>query len=364
LINISEALDTKEIVLLGSGQLGEMTLDLWPEGLLRPVLVLDRSGIGTCRGIPTVDPLSHTPNTSKYLYVLCYFKESPDQITKTFEEWIGQEIVIAYDVLTGFAPQVFSNGWVPRRTKKQALAQLPVFSDKRSRDVYINAILWKYDRKLDLGFELSDEQSKYAIGRHFRSPRSYQDIFDFGSHNGSFFKGLHHEDVGWNRAIAFEPDPQIRRVLKDRLLSNASWGNVIVDDRAVWSQGGQVNFFAPGLLSSRVVGSGVMGTYSIRSTSLSEALASFYPPSEGPSLIKLHVEGAEFPAISFAINDGLDLKNFDMFINLSHDEESLFDLPQLIADEGNHDVFLETHSLFAEGLTLFARSRKWYQYEM
>jgi len=47
----------------------------------------------------------------------------------------------------------------------------------------------------------------------------------------------------------------------------------------------------------------------------------------------------------------------DLLINMSHDERSLLEIPEVLAATGRFDIFLRSHSLFGEGLTLFARHR-------
>jgi len=84
------------------------------------------------------------------------------------------------------------------------------------------------------------------------------------------------------------------------------------------------------------------------------------PQIEGANtklLTKLHVEGAEWPVI-YSSSRFLerDITN-DIIINLSHDEESLVKIPELLHNLGKHDLFLHSHALFGEGLTLIARSK-------
>ena len=73
-------------------------------------------------------------------------------------------------------------------------------------------------------------------------------------------------------------------------------------------------------------------------------------------LIKIHVEGAELSVLEGSIRM---IKKFkpDIFINLSHDEESLFKIPDFLSALGGYKLYLTGHSLFGEGITLFATQK-------
>ena len=49
----------------------------------------------------------------------------------------------------------------------------------------------------------------------------------------------------------------------------------------------------------------------------------------------------------------------DLLINLSHDEDSLLNIPQTLGVSKKFDLFLDSHALFGEGLTLFAKSKSY-----
>jgi hypothetical protein len=77
-------------------------------------------------------------------------------------------------------------------------------------------------------------------------------------------------------------------------------------------------------------------------------------PGAAKTLLKLHIEGAELAALKGA-EKLLSAGHCDVILNLSHDEASLTDLPVYLRSFGHYDIFLRSHALYGEGLTLFAR---------
>jgi len=48
----------------------------------------------------------------------------------------------------------------------------------------------------------------------------------------------------------------------------------------------------------------------------------------------------------------------NFLINLSHDENSLLEIPCALANTGIFELYLDSYSLFGEGLTLFAKNKE------
>lgn len=355
---IEELTRNREFVLLGAGQLGRMTVDMWPKALSRPAFFLDSVQSGSYKQIPIRPLASHHPDPDRFLYILCFYKHSSSLIEQLFEQFLRQEVVISYDVLTEFEPAIFTNGWIPTRQREEFQSLESMLADSRSRQVLRNAVSWKFDRKLELHFDLSSESDKYDSRKYRGSPLRYHTVLDFGSYDGSFLRSLDMSGVSWTSATAFEPDPANRQRLTSIVEQGLVPSPVSVSPHAIWSETREVDFYATGLLSSRVMSEPREGSSLVQAVGLGDYLAGLRLSANRPSLIKLHVEGAEYPSIS-SIQDAEELSLFDIFVNLSHDEQSLLDLPNRLAQEGAHDLFLDSHSHFGEGLTLFARSKRW-----
>ena len=79
--------------------------------------------------------------------------------------------------------------------------------------------------------------------------------------------------------------------------------------------------------------------------------------NDGKILVKLHVEGAEWPIIKSILKTVKNFKNISFIMNLSHDEDSLIKIPKSLGELYMFDMHLYSHSLFGEGLTLFAANK-------
>jgi hypothetical protein len=79
---------------------------------------------------------------------------------------------------------------------------------------------------------------------------------------------------------------------------------------------------------------------------------------EDKCLVKLHIEGAEWPVVQASRSLLESDTDVSLLINLSHDEDSLVKIPRMLADIGKYNLHLESHSLFGEGLTLFASNQR------
>jgi hypothetical protein len=112
-------------------------------------------------------------------------------------------------------------------------------------------------------------------------------------------------------------------------------------------------FFSTGGLSSRLV-KDVKYSNGFAKTTTIDHESSFIPNKiKNKTLIKLHIEGEEFNAL---LGAEVLIKNHHptLIINCSHNIEQLIETPKLLSSQGYSKLHLRCHSLFGEGLTLYA----------
>lgn len=357
-MDIKNKLIDKNIVLVGGGQLGHMALDLWPLELKLPITILDKIKRGYISGIPVVNIEDHEVLQSN-IYILSYFKESAEGVKKLFSEVFKQELITVYDLLTSYSPDVFSNGWIgDPQAFEGVLKNSEYFIDNTSKSVYKSAVQWRYLRELAEDYPVGPEIEKYRLTSYGIGDMYYDFIIDAGSYDLSFPINLWSSGVRWNNAIALEPD--LHAHAKTVLLANSFKRdfNLKIDDRALWTDSNGCNFYANGLLSARVARRENKNTLEVPSISLADLLDENGASADSKILIKLHIEGAEWPVINSSSELIEGWKGIDFLINLSHDENSLVKIPALFHQLKNHDLIIRSHSLFGEGLTLCARSRR------
>jgi hypothetical protein len=353
----------KNLVVLGAGQLGELLLKLWPKEIPRPTLFLDNRRAGNIDGIAIESTLSHQFSDSN-TYVLAFFKDDPESINKLFREVINQEIVTAYDLLTSFEPDLFSNGWIGESNNlDKASANLRFLADERSRNILESVIQWRYARFLSYNVELIDENSKYDLTRYGVMSDEYEFICDGGSYDMSFVLKQLKNGINAETIVIVEPDvsryTEVKKIYSEAKETLPAKTVFHLDNRALWSSTGVKDFYSNGLLSARVARFPTASCVSVRTVSLGDLMQEYKISPSSKALIKLHIEGAEWPVVESSIEMLLSFDRIDLLINLSHDEDSLLNIPQTLGLSKKFDLFLDSHALFGEGLTLFAKSKSY-----
>ena len=77
--------NSKTIYLIGAGQLGEMTLRMWPNNKPLPIAILDTTKTGYIASIPILPLTGHKP-VSNATYILSFYKASASEVTRLFYE--------------------------------------------------------------------------------------------------------------------------------------------------------------------------------------------------------------------------------------------------------------------------------------
>lgn len=351
---------SRPVVLIGAGQLGKMAIALWPQALDKPLFFLDENTNATINGIPVYKTTNHKPDPS-IQYVLSFFKSDPKVIKELFNNFLQQEIITIYDLLTQSNSDLFSNGWSGNSTNLlQAVNNIEYFSDYSSKSIYRSVLNWRYHRVLDDSIP-SPEQDKYNL-KKFGGKHSYYDlVIDGGSYDFSFPLSLLDLQISWGELTAIEPDSvsqlEVNRQIDMIQKKYRNLGECRFEKRALWRTNQGAYFYQNGLLSARIA-RGLDKTCKLTETvTLEEILSDKIKGKKDKVLTKLHVEGAEWPIIESSTNLLKQDYLHDMLINLSHDEESLIKIPKALYETGKFDLFLHSHSLFGEGLTLFARRK-------
>jgi FkbM family methyltransferase len=358
---IQSMLSGPGFALVGAGQLGEMAVDLWPEGIPKPRFFLDSTRTGTCRGIKIENLQEHRPNAS-LTYLLSAFKLPAANVEEIFRR-LGQPVVLTvYDLFAHYCPEKFSNGWRCLDLGDEKLARIRAarecFADSRSLEVFEATVAWRYRRELVPGFTCEPEESKYDVARLGKAGECYDLVLDCGSYDMSFAKNLVSAGNRVLRYIAFEPDDRSFSRCLDavRTLDAVAPNSVALERFAVFDRAAPMRFLNLGVLSSRLTVSPTIRaevpTKEVVTITLDQYLSSHSTLSDSRQIIlKLHIEGAEFAALRGA-EQLIQQYRPDMFINLSHDEESFLDIPIYLKRKWSYKLKLVGHSLFGEGLTL------------
>lgn len=364
---LTAALAGGRYALVGAGQLGAMSLALWPSSGAPPEFFLDSRKTGSLNGIEIRDLASHV-RVPGVTYLASAFAMPARELKDIFRK-IGQDdIVTVYDIFDASIPTVFTNGWrnlAPDAATLARCARLPpLYADETSRRNAEAVAAWRYRREFVDDYPVEPETNKYDL-RHFeRAGVHYDVVYDCGSFDLGLLRRLADADIAFDRVIAFEPDPARLAVCRQQA---AAWtaergGHVTPDPRAVSDHVARGAFLASGLLAARLIGDPTFDhpdVITVETCTLDAVHENVFGWTDGSAprvLIKLHVEGAE-PAALRGAQRLIRQCRADVLVNLSHDEESLLDVPEVLAGFGCYDLFLRSYALFGEGLTLFARHR-------
>lgn len=359
---IKTMLSGREFALIGAGQLGQMAISLWPAYIPLPLAILDSNRTGKCNGIDVVSLQGYRAEPPP-IYLLSAFKLKPQEVTEIFARLGQEEILTVYDFFEQHCPTKFSNGWrclSPDDDKWSCLESVrECFLDRRSLGVLDAAVDWRYRRKLTASFECESESTKYDLRRFTDNFIKYDAVIDCGAYDLSLAEYLSAAGVRTKRYVAFEPDDinfeRCMRALGS--LSPLAPETVEIEKKALFE--GEVNhvFLESGLLSSRIVSEASQEfsehTKLLKTVTLDSYLENFFDNIGARILLKIHVEGAEFAVLKGAESLVRATKP-DIFVNLSHDETSLLKIPLFLKSVGGYQLYLAGHSLFGEGLTLFA----------
>lgn len=361
---VRRALSSRRFALIGAGQLGQMSLDMWPADVPRPEFVLDSVKRGSLSDLPIRDLRTHTPSP-EIVYLLSAFKLPARDVKAIFNRLEQDLILTVYDLFEHTMPHLFGNGWrnlspsTPTKTQLQALTRC--FSEEQSILAAEAAIAWRYRRELEDNAPTGLEDEKYNLGLFGRAGYHYDCVFDCGSYDLGLLVFLKSADISFGSYIAFEPDPACLETCATIAagLSSDVRDCISLRNEAVCDMTGFEPFLASGLLSARLVSEQVSDAAIIQvpATTLDAVSHDLNVIAPGKRcLIKLHIEGAELRALSGAI-EVMDTMRADLLINLSHNEKQFLEVPAILARRDRFDFYLRSHSLFGEGLTLFARHK-------
>ena len=347
----------KKIAIYGCGQLSAMTIKLWPSEIPGPNIYVDKYKSGRFNKKKIVSLKEFKKNYSDHLLILASFKIDPAYVNKVFKS-INQEIITVYDIFQEYIKNSFSNGWhskLTTATKKKVLTVKKILNDKYSKKVFTDVIDWRYKRKLNNNYLKNIEKNKYR--NFFKKEQNKKfNIIDCGQYDWSFFNDCKSK-FKIDTFIGLEPSYKAFMIIKKQINFYKKRVQFIkIINQAISNKNKREIFLDNSLLSSRIVNIKNKNTKMIKS----QTLENYYKLIKNKSLttiVKLHIEGYENLVIDQSYKF-LKKKNIILIINLSHNEKSLIETPIKLKEIGYKYFKFYNHSLFGEGLTLYASKNK------
>lgn len=232
-----------------------------------------------------------------------------------------------------------------------------MFTDQQSREILQDVSLWRASRKIkfDIYNRIEDESLKYVNSLTEPYIKSASCIIDGGAFDGTSSNHISSKSNSRCQFYLYEPDLQSYEKIKNLTLQNIkpSIFNIALSDKV----NEKSPFFSTGGLSSRLVSDSKFANSYVITTTIDDEVSKISTDKKKSLLIKLHIEGTELNALLGARET---IRNFkpSWIINCSHNLEQLLETPKFLASQGYSNIFLRCHSLFGEGLTLFAPGDK------
>ena len=361
-IQVADSFDpSKPSILYGAGSLTRMALALWPSEITKPIAIIDKNFKGrslNLNGIPIFNlDYFRTSKISTTQIILCAFKANIFEIHDDLNQFGLGITATIYDLLNLYIPEKFSNGWEVSANKSEFQSEIlsisQFFSDTKSQKILEDVFLWRAFRKIKRNIydRLDDEQSKYInpiINDYLRQATL---IIDGGAYDGNSSREFSKISHAYCKFILYEPDLISFNTLRkglfgsfDRKIHRAALSDKISNSELFFSTGG---------LSSRLVEKIEFSNSYVRTTTIDHDLCNKAEAFNKNIIIKLHIEGKELNALHGAGNTIKDHKP-TWIINCSHNREQLIEIPKVLRSHGYTKIYLRCHSLFGEGLTLYA----------
>lgn len=352
---------SKPMVLYGAGGLTQMALNIWPKELPKPIAIIDKNYSGNDLRIYDVPVfnLNFFKNThvENLQVILSAFKANIFDIYHDLERLNIVISATTYDVLNTYIPEQFSNGWSAVHEKsifqKEILNISQLFNDQKSKDILEDVYLWRALRtiKHDIYDRIEDEAHKYVNPLTIPSLTEATHIIDGGAFDGkSSIQFSAHTNSNCEYSL-YEPDNSSFENLKKTTFFNfkPKLLEIALSDKVSDNE----LFFSTGGLSSRLVKAKVNSNSHTKTTTIDQEVANLSSNTKRKIFIKLHIEGAEFNALVGA-EKIIRSHRPTWIINCSHNVEQLIATPKYLSSLGYSKIYLRCHSLFGEGLTLYA----------
>jgi hypothetical protein len=354
------------IIVYGSGQLGSLFLKLATPYNVNIVGFIDKySKQKFCDGLPVYN-LDVIPKELLDCHVvICAFKcDNPESIVKDLESLGFTSSSDAYDLLYNLKGSSFYNGWRFGRSKLNSQQNhiysliLKAMDCNDSKKLYQLNMAYRSSaaQNTDFANQLTEESEKYSnkIVQDFININAPSTIIDGGAWDFTLFQQLSRlkNTLCFDSYIAFDPLPctknsydQIKSFIKSRICNVDYYQTALVGKNL--SKKEYFYNYKMGM-ASRIV-----TQFSKNSERVKTSFLSNYIPQNCSSLIKLHIEGMEYPVLK-EFFDYLPCKyRHLLMINCSHTPEGLIHIPYYLVSRGC-SIYYKQHAFYGEGLTLYA----------
>lgn len=326
------------LVLYGAGKMGKMALDLMRAAGMRPDYVLDRNPQGELGGLKVLTPgdVPDEDRLSKTVLV-CLVTAPFAGIQRELMQAGFSDVRHFYAFSEASFPGIMPNGWAVMAPAGEDIAGMRrvlnlLAHDGASQADYLRCLWWRLRRR-DVAFEEFPPlyTQKYFSAPEFPGLRQDEVFVDGGAHLGLTVKEFIRACGGRYAWIhAFEPDRANLSVLRECVSGLA---RVTVHAKALTDKDGLVGFREGLGYASSISAGGGAEAEGIRLDSISGLW---------PTVIKLHIEGGELPALRGAGAVIRDSRPILMVLG-DHSTDGLYRIADFLAALDAYRLYFHMH---------------------
>lgn len=320
---------TGPLWLYGAGELGLMAWDYFKSLGIPVTGVIDRNAQQVShpawKHVRIISPAAVSrSNKSAALLGVCISTLPLGPICAELRDADWARIVPFYDITAAYRHRhPLSNGWfgapMTPHLQEQMNGVYTSWADDISRAHYLQFLAWRHLRQeWSFSYAPIRTEDRYwpsEIRKAFRREEIFVDVGAFDGRVSQAFLRL--PEVPGGRAIAIEGDPINLKILRQRVAAEPSLGDRIqVLDAVISSHTTQVKFCSGLGYASQIhpLGKVVVPTVTLDTLELQ------------PSILKLHVEGAEMDVLDGA-TETIKVERPIIIATIYHDEKGSVELP-------------------------------------
>jgi FkbM family methyltransferase len=347
----------KSLVLFGAGGVGRKTLAGLRKLGIEPLAFADNNPKLWGQPLNGVDVLSPQEAAARYgktaaFVVTIWCGESWDRMRDrlSFLRELGCDRVLTFGPLYWKYPEAFLPDYAAapaHEVHEQADAVLQaagLWEDEASRLEYLSQIRWR----LLFDFDGLADPVRHPI--YFPAdlcPLIANEVFvDCGAYDGDSLESfLAQPKPGFQKIIAFEPDPESFAKLSQKVSELEARDSIVIHQAATGAVNGPVSFSADGTLAASVG----TGSIQVDCLKLDDVLE-----CENPTYIKIDIEGAELDALSGA-RQTIQKHAPVLAICSYHKQDHVWKIPNLIHSfNPEYRFFLRPHLVEVWDLVCYA----------
>jgi FkbM family methyltransferase len=334
-----------QLVLFGTGQLGQLTLDRLRRAGVEPVCFSDNNQGRWGTKIDGLEVLSPVDAVTRYgqaaAFVVTIFNGSAPRAQL---RQLGCKCVVSVATLFWKYPQQFmpelgiDTPALLTQYAEQIRACFGLLSDELSRQELCDQLQWRYWLEPEF-LPLPNDPAELYFPKDLIIPNDEEVVVDCGAFDGDCIRSLQRLERKFAHIYALEPDSRNRLSLQAFLRGQSASldSRVTVWPYATGEKDGTLSFDSTGDVASKVSRSGEGTTIECRRLdSLPWTLA--------PTYIKMDIEASE----PFALIGGSDLIRRErpvLAVCLYHRSQHLWEIPNLIHSiEPSYSLFLRRYA--------------------